>query len=74
VKKVIYLVILVLMVAGSYLAGSWPTRQTAPRNSPARMGSGGDEANLPPGTVKMSPEKQQMIGLRKSRSGPRWPD
>ena len=63
-KKVIYLVILVLMVAGSYLAGSWPTRQTAPRNSPARMGSGGDEANLPPGTVKMSPEKQQMIGVR----------
>ena len=63
-KKVIYLVILVLMVAGSYLAGSWPTRQTAPRNSPARMGSGDDEANLPPGTVKMSPEKQQMIGVR----------
>ena len=52
------------MVAGSYLAGSWHTRPAAPRNSPALMGSGGDEGDLPPGTVKVSPEKQQMIGVR----------
>ena len=63
-KKVIYLVILVLMVAGSYLAGSWHSRQAAPRNNPALVGSGGDEGDLPPGTVKVSPEKQQMIGVR----------
>ena len=52
------------MVAGSYLAGSWHTRQAAPRNSPALTGSGGDETDLPPGTVKVSPEKQQMIGVQ----------
>jgi membrane fusion protein, copper/silver efflux system len=64
VKKVIYLVILVLMVAGSYLLGSRHIQPAAPRNSPALMGPGGDEADLPPGTVKVSPEKQQMIGVR----------
>jgi RND family efflux transporter MFP subunit len=64
VKKVIYLVILVLVAAGFYLAGSWHTRPAAPRNSPALTGSGGDEADLPPGTVKVSPEKQQVIGVR----------
>jgi Cu(I)/Ag(I) efflux system membrane fusion protein len=64
VKKIIYLIILVLMVAGSYMAGSWHSRQVAPGISPARMGPGGDEGDLPPGTVKVSPEKQQMIGVR----------
>ena len=63
-KKVIYLVILILMVAGSYLAGSWHHRQAAPPSSPARIGSGGDEGDLPPGNVKVSPEKQQMIGVK----------
>ena len=28
------------------------------------MESGADEGDLPPGTVKVSPEKQQMIGVR----------
>jgi len=28
------------------------------------MGSGGDEGDLPPGAVKVSPEKQQMIGVK----------
>jgi Cu(I)/Ag(I) efflux system membrane fusion protein len=64
VKKIIYLVILILMVAGTYFASSWHNRQAAPRNSPARMGSGGDEADLPPGAVKVSPERQQMIGVK----------
>ena len=63
-KKAIYIIILVLIVAGSYLAGSWHTRQATPRKSPALMGSDGDGADLPPGTVKVSPEKQQLIGVR----------
>jgi RND family efflux transporter MFP subunit len=63
-KKVIYLVMLVFIVAGSYFAGSWHTRQAALRISPALIQSGGDEGDLPPGTVKVSPEKQQMIGVR----------
>jgi membrane fusion protein, copper/silver efflux system len=64
VKKVIFLVILVLIIAGSYFVGSWHTRQAAPRNTQAMMPFGGDEEDLPPGTVKVSPEKQQMIGVR----------
>jgi Cu(I)/Ag(I) efflux system membrane fusion protein len=64
VKKVIYFVILVLIIGGSYFAGSWHTRRAAPRNSPALMQSGGNEGDLPPGAVKVSPEKQQMIGVK----------
>jgi multidrug efflux pump subunit AcrA (membrane-fusion protein)/YHS domain-containing protein len=64
VKKIIYLVVLILVVAGSYFAGSWHSRQAAPKSSPARMVSVGDDEDLPPGAVKVSPEKQQMIGVK----------
>jgi membrane fusion protein, copper/silver efflux system len=64
VKKILYLVILVLVAAGFYLAGSRHTRPAAPGYSPALMGSGGDEGDRPPGTVKVTPEKQQKIGVR----------
>ena len=63
-KRVIYFVILVLVAAGFYLAGSWHNRPATPGNSPVLMQSGGDGADLPPGTVKVSPEKQQLIGVR----------
>ncbi len=63
-KKVIYLIILILVAVGSYVAISRHNRQAAPKSSPARIVSGGDEEDLPPGAVKVSPEKQQMIGVK----------
>jgi RND family efflux transporter MFP subunit len=63
-KKFIYFVVLIVLVAGAFIAGSWYTRQTNPKNIPAPLASGSDEGPGTPGAVKVNPEKQQMIGVR----------
>ena len=63
-KKVIYIVILIVMGAGSFIAGSWYTRQVNPKNTPAPIESGSDDGVRTPGTVRVNPEKQQVIGVQ----------
>jgi RND family efflux transporter MFP subunit len=63
-KKAFYFFILILIGAGSFLAGSWYNQRAVPKQSSALVGSESDDGDLKPGTVKVSPEKQQMIGVR----------
>ena len=63
-KKVIYIAILIAMGTGSFIAGSWYTRQPNPKTLPAPIASGSDDGAGTPGTVKVNPEKQQVIGVR----------
>ena len=63
-KKFIYIVILIVMGAGSFIAGSWYTRQVNPKNTPAPIESGSDDGVRTPGAVRVNPEKQQVIGVQ----------
>ena len=82
-KKSLYVILLVVIVLGSFLAGSWyRQRETAKLNPSSAKSiqvnvdkSSGtsthtntvadtDTSSLSPGTVKISPEKQQVIGVR----------
>lgn len=63
-KKFIYIVILIVMGAGSFIAGSWYTRQVNPKNNPAPIESGSDDGVRTPGAVRVNPEKQQVIGVQ----------
>ena len=63
-KKFIYMVILVGLVAGAFMAGSWYTGQTNPKNIPAPQTSDIEEGPGIPGAVKVNPDKQQMIGVQ----------
>jgi Cu(I)/Ag(I) efflux system membrane fusion protein len=74
-KKYVYILLLLVLLTGSFLAGSW-------YNSPRTAGSagkmdpvsadesqagtlaGGTPSSLSPGTVNVSAEKQQLIGVR----------
>ena len=70
VKYVFYTIFLIIIIVGSFLTGSWYKNQESPRNSllggnpssaPKDME---DDEQLPPGTVRVTSEKQQMIGIR----------
>lgn len=63
-KKVFYTVILVVFGTGCFIAGSWYTRPDNPKGTPAPIESGADDGTGTPGTVKLNPEKQQMIGVQ----------
>jgi membrane fusion protein, copper/silver efflux system len=102
-RRITYTILLLLLLLGSFLTGSWYTqRHGAPTNAPGArkvlhyvdpmhpayksdkpgiapdcgmelvpvyedgtMGSSGPSGtSLPPGTVTVSPEKQQLIGVR----------
>ncbi len=83
-KRATYGILLLLLVAGAFLAGSWynrrgtvtpPARGSAPASGlppdPAHVHGGPADpgrssAAMSPGTVKISPEKQQTIGVRVS--------
>src|SRR6266536_3041355 len=83
-KRVTYGILLLLLVAGAFLAGSWYTRREtvappapgiapAPGMPPDPAHAHGGPANPGPssaamsaGTVTISPEKQQTIGVRVS--------
>jgi membrane fusion protein, copper/silver efflux system len=73
-KKAIYLVLILAVAVGSFLAGNLCNRRSGDRNpiiqQPVRevktpaWESQGDLASMPPGAVRISPEKQQMVGIR----------
>ena len=76
-RYVSYAVLLVVLLAGAFMAGIWQGREsdsvsTAPVEQAEPMTGGmqaghpaspGDQSALP-GSVQISPEKQQLIGLR----------
>ena len=74
-KKSLYAVLLVVFIIGSFWAGSWFRHRetakvnTSDVNSPTvnldkSSDTVTDTSSLSPGTVKISPEKQQVIGVR----------
>ncbi len=78
-KTLLTAVIFLILLAGSFLAGSW-YREHETRVLPSEMkppaasaDSGPadtvadtelDDSSLPPGTVRVTPERQQMVGIR----------
>src|SRR6266508_2447722 len=68
-KRATYGILLLLLVAGAFLAGSWYNRRgtvTPPARGGGPADPGRSSAAMSPGTVKISPEKQQTIGVRVS--------
>jgi membrane fusion protein, copper/silver efflux system len=72
-RKLIYIVVVAMLMAGSFLAGSLYFRQSGTkikandtRQTPKENSSEPQEdlSSMPPGTLKINPEKQQMIGIR----------
>ncbi len=72
-KKIRTLIIIFIIVVGAFLAGSWFSRRPEVKTSPGGVETSAthgdeeadiDESALPPGTVSVGPEKQQVIGLR----------
>jgi membrane fusion protein, copper/silver efflux system len=81
-KKLLYILFILLLLAGSFLAGSWysqgkPGDSEKPGLAPGSMkmepvyadanaGRTSEDVSspMPPGTVRISPEKQQLIGVR----------
>jgi membrane fusion protein, copper/silver efflux system len=73
-KKPLYIILGLLLMAGSFLAGRSLNWRPSGRNTvndpplvhtenPSHQGFEEDASSMPPGTVKISPEKQQMIGV-----------
>jgi membrane fusion protein, copper/silver efflux system len=70
-KRLIWIVLLLVVLAASFLAGSWYSKPDTAKSrvsdikpTPATEESGNDTSSMPPGTVKISPEKQQLIGVK----------
>ena len=72
-NKSLYIFFLVILLVGSFLAGSWYNNRKALRVNPLRaklVAVSSDErvdtdsSSIPSGTVEISYEKQQMIGVR----------
>lgn len=73
-KRILYILIILATAAGSFLAGGIYDRQpggTDHVGGPpmmAHLGSGwqpeGDPSAMPPGAVAISPERQQVVGIR----------
>jgi multidrug efflux pump subunit AcrA (membrane-fusion protein)/YHS domain-containing protein len=72
-KKLVWVVLLLVVLAGSFLAGSWYSKRDVVRSSASDRRSSSaveesesDTPSMPPGTVRVSPEKQQLIGIKLS--------
>ena len=74
-RKFLYLFPLLLLLLGSFLVGFWFSRQEDLKTDRSKVKSPAveaaekadpapDPASLPPGTVNVSREKQQMIGIQ----------
>ncbi len=79
-KKLLYAVFILVLLLGSFLAGSWyhSKREAAKINpngvklsavnaaerSDINTNTASDTSSLPAGTVNVSPEKQQLIGVK----------
>ena len=76
-KKLVFVIFIASLLLLSFLAGAWYTHQVEMRSNPATVSSqpfagedsspetsdGNKMSMMPPGTIKISPEKQQMIGV-----------
>jgi len=76
-KKVLFAAFILILVLGAFLIGSWYNQQNAMKSKAsgvkaqqlesddqANDQASGDISSMPPGTVKITPQKQQMIGVR----------
>jgi membrane fusion protein, copper/silver efflux system len=60
----IYMLMLLLVAGGSFVAGSRYTRKGPLEKTPVMLEARGHEEDRPPGTVSLSPERQQAIGVQ----------
>ena len=70
-RKLFWIVLLLVVLAATFLAGSWYSKPDTAKSRVADLKpsgvpeeSGNDTSSMPPGTVKITPEKQQMIGVK----------
>src|SRR4030042_3814272 len=74
-KKFLYGFLLLALLSGAFLAGSWYKQRENTKINPPIVKSSvinpdktpdtdTDSSSLPPGTVRITPEKQQVIGVR----------
>src|SRR4030065_1745355 len=71
-KKFLYAFLLLALLSGAFLAGSWYKHRENTKINPSFVKSTTNTdtvtnigtSSLPPGTVRVTPEKQQVIGVR----------
>ena len=70
-KKLVFILLFLVILVASFLAGSWfsrregaKTRSVGVRSLQVGEEPENDTSSMPPGTVKITPEKQQTIGVR----------
>ena len=76
-KKSLYPILIILVIVGSFWAGSWYSQRKAVKVESSGVKSSAvnadvkpdtvtdtDTSSLPPGTVRITPERQQAIGVR----------
>ena len=76
-KKSLYPILIILVIVGSFWAGSWYSQRKAVKVESSGVKSSvvnadvkpdtvtdTDTSSLPPGTVQITPERQQAIGVR----------
>src|SRR4030042_2511190 len=69
-KKFLYGFLLLALLSGAFLVGSWYKQRENTKINPSFVKSATntdtniDSSSLPPGTVRVTPEKQQVIGVR----------
>jgi len=68
-KKYLYASLMLLLLCGAFLAGSWFSQREDAKVNPSvgsnnRPDTGTDLSSLSPGTVRISHEKQQVMGVR----------
>jgi membrane fusion protein, copper/silver efflux system len=73
-NKYLYAFLVVVLLCGAFLAGSWYSRRDAvpitstttstSTHTNSNTATATDLSSLPPGAVEVSPEKQQVTGLR----------
>jgi membrane fusion protein, copper/silver efflux system len=69
-KKLALAIMLLVILVASFLAGSWYSKRYTVTGTadikPSQVSgeSGNDTSSMPPGTVRIIPEKQQLIGVK----------
>lgn len=76
--KKLYFTMILLLLIGAFWLGSWFNQRNAPKTNPTGHSSssikeedlsGEDLSSHPPGTVKITPQKQQLIGVKIGKVG-----
>lgn len=65
-KRFLYAILFVFIVIGSFLAGSWYSKRETGPNTHTHTNPDTGTSYVSPGAVKISPEKQQLIGVKTS--------